>query len=438
MNNTTLYQVERFERGFALTRDNLLSLRVTLLGNTLNVVLDGQISSSFAINEIEKLVLWVATNVYSKWLALDGRPVRHTKLTQWITTKIKMGLNGPIYKEVLNLHQYLNPTFVQILKKFQSNFGPMKPLPSILRNPNIYKDAYFISDLLKYNSIYHTLAEAYWALDCQEVRFYPFSSVKNWRLIFTKDQQICKALNKTLDNFPRGVPTRYAMALAHIKLQESIYDKVKLIAITGMSSWEARHKDCVIRSTSEEIRRAFKLYQKQLKRQGRKVRLNKSVDINEFIQYCRDFEGEHNGNIVGLYHKSVEWHGRQVYNQLQRADAQTKTATPKVALPPLDNVQFLSTVGEVVAEGHKMGHCIASYANYAVQGTCYLFHVEYKGHTASTMVAPTGEVVQSYGPRNSKNLASEYGKKVLGKWGRGFASLEKVTNGTLGIPNEVF
>lgn len=436
MNNTTLYRVERFERGFALIRDNLLSLRVTLLDNQLNAVLDGQTSCSFAINEIEKLVLWVAANVYSKWLALDGRPVKHSKLTQWVTTKIKMGLNGPIYKEVLNLYQYLNPTFVQILKKFQSNFGPMKPLPRILFNPNIYKDAYFMGDLLKYNSIYQTLYDAYWCDMDNCVKFSIFG--RNWRLTFTKDRQVCKALNKTLDNFPRGVPTRYARALENIKLQEPIYDKVKLIAITGMSTWEARHKDCIIRSTPEEIRRAFRLYQKQLKRQGRKVRLNKSADINEFIQYCRDYDGEHNGNIVGLYHKSVEWHGQQIYNQLQRADAQTKTATPKVALPPLDNVQFLSTVGEVIAEGNRMGHCIASYANYAVQGTCYLFHVEYKGHTASTMVAPTGEVVQSYGPRNSKNLASEYGKRVLGKWGRGLAGSGRATNGTLGILNDVF
>lgn len=422
MTTPSLYQVERFERGFTLTRDNLLSLRVTVLGNKLNAVIDGQTSSSFAINEIEKLVLWITTHVYSKWLDLDGRPVKHTKLTQWITTKIKMGLNGPIYKEVLNLHQYLNPTFVQILKKFQSNFGPMKPLPSILYNPNIYKDAYFIGDLLKYNSIYHALHEAYWCDLDNCVKFATFG--RNWRLGFTRTQQVCKALNKTLDHFPRGIPNRYAAALANIKLQEPIYDKVKLIAVTGMSTWDTRHKDCIIRSTSEEIRRAFRLYQKQLKRHGRKVRLNKSVDISEFIQYCRDFEGEHNGNIVGLYHKSLEWHGRQVYNRLQRADAKTKTATPKVALPPVDNVKFLSTVGEVIAEGNRMGHCIASYANYAVQGTCYLFHVEYKGHSASTMVSPTGEVVQSYGPKNSKNLASEYGKRVLGKWGRELASLK--------------
>ena len=64
-----------------------------------------------------------------------------------------------------------------------------------------------------------------------------------------------------------------------------------------------------------------------------------------------------------------------------------------------------------------MKHCIATYAERAVRGDCYLFHVEYDNQHASVEVDLYGQVRQARGPRNTCNRACVYGQRVLRRWG---------------------
>ncbi len=67
-----------------------------------------------------------------------------------------------------------------------------------------------------------------------------------------------------------------------------------------------------------------------------------------------------------------------------------------------------------------MGHCVGNYSCQAQQGQCYLFHVEWKGESATAEVDKNGRLVQVKGPHNKENLATKYGKTILTKWGKKF------------------
>ena len=70
-----------------------------------------------------------------------------------------------------------------------------------------------------------------------------------------------------------------------------------------------------------------------------------------------------------------------------------------------------------------MGHCIASYAEKAVLGSCFLFHCDYGEEKASIMLDKYGSVVQSFGPKNCTNQASKWASVELAKWGKKIAEI---------------
>jgi hypothetical protein len=147
-------------------------------------------------------------------------------------------------------------------------------------------------------------------------------------------------------------------------------------------------------------------------------------EISIVVGYLDDYPEAHQGNLVGLADRAIRWH-RQEQEEVQRRMLErlgptTPTARPPVPLPELPGVHFLATVGEVVDEGQRMQHCIASYAEKAVMGWCYLFHVDFEGAEASVAVHPQGGVLQAQGPKNSRNAATVYGERILSAWGRQF------------------
>jgi hypothetical protein len=137
-----------------------------------------------------------------------------------------------------------------------------------------------------------------------------------------------------------------------------------------------------------------------------------------------DYPEEHQGNIVGLANKSIRWHKEQheqeIARQIDRLGYDTQTVKPPIPLPDISGVRLLDSVGAVCEEGLQMEHCVASYAREAVDGQCFLFHIDHDAGQATVEVGPDGRVVQAQGPRNQRNGAVEWGKRVLNRWGRDF------------------
>jgi hypothetical protein len=138
------------------------------------------------------------------------------------------------------------------------------------------------------------------------------------------------------------------------------------------------------------------------------------------VQFIADYPEEHAGNLPGLTDRAIRWHRDRHEEHMQAMrqhyGADTPTMPPPLALPAIEGVRFLDTVSEVCAEAERMGHCVASYIDLAVQGNCYLFHVTYKGEEATVEVGCEGKVRQSQGPRNLRNRASAWGKRLLNRW----------------------
>src|SRR5207237_7604362 len=94
---------------------------------------------------------------------------------------------------------------------------------------------------------------------------------------------------------------------------------------------------------------------------------------------------------------------KQQLSAMRRAyGIDTPTRMPPIPLPEVAEVRFLDTVGAVCNEAERMQHCVATYVDLAVQGNCFLFHVDYKGEEATIEVGCEGAVRQAQGPRNQR------------------------------------
>jgi len=92
----------------------------------------------------------------------------------------------------------------------------------------------------------------------------------------------------------------------------------------------------------------------------------------------------------------------------------------------MPGVTFLGTVGEILEEGQRMGHCIATRAEDALHGRCYLFHIDHQGERASVQVSAAGNVVEAQGPHNTENAAVWWGVIQLRTWGASLCLREMV------------
>ena len=204
-------------------------------------------------------------------------------------------------------------------------------------------------------------------------------------------------------------------------LPRPIYDRLELLATLCAGSQSSVNFNAFAHATRGDICEAIDRIAQHL---NRPLSPKRWRHVAEAMQFLIDFPDQHRGNIIGLTNKSIRWHtnGRriEVEKAIKRFGKERKVATPPIALPDETGVRFLATVGDVCAEGDAMEHCVARYVERAVDGRCFLFHVDHDGEQATIEVSQTGKVVQSQGPRNSANGATRWAKRVLSSWGKQF------------------
>jgi hypothetical protein len=269
---------------------------------------------------------------------------------------------------------------------------------------------------------------------------------QDWKALYSSNGTAGRALCRTLMNLPGGIT---GGMLCNFPLVESFLekpptDRLVLLAfllfgrtlqcgVSLSSYWEGH---IYARAQREDILAALQHLSAHLHRPLRPRR----DGVAELVQYLADYcsqcrvEGipPHTGNLTGLTKKAIRWHRQwqaeyeERWRLAQEAAEQraqelledpTPTALPSLPVPDNPALSFLESIGAIHREGKSMGHCIGSLADQAVSGSCYLFHVEYQGECASVQVSRFGEVIQSYGPKNMINSASDYGRRVLGRWG---------------------
>jgi hypothetical protein len=252
----------------------------------------------------------------------------------------------------------------------------------------------------------------------------------DWRALFSPTGQDYRSLNRTLMNLPGGIPAGMLANLVYVELERPLTDRTELLMTLAAAErtfeqalhiqahqphWHILHHARRVQIV-EAMERVGRFTHNQLK--PRRTR-----DIVFLAHYLSDCPDQHNGNIVGLADRAIEWHRAQrdmETKEMLKRLGDTRTALPPIPLPDHPAIRFLDTPRAIADEGKVMEHCIASYADQAVSGHCYLFHVELDGESASVEVDYTGRVVQSQGPFNKRNGAARWGSRMLRRWGSGF------------------
>lgn len=461
----SLYEIKDIPNGFRIFRKDYLDAEIKIheqffFSITIDRKEHYRNNKFCCFIEYRKLRDILAEEVFDNWCIKNAEKIFASKykrvnknLKAWLIKKFSNGINYAIFPKWKELTKQINPDIFSVFNKFMSTRGPKAFFPPIFFNEKLYENKQIVKDLKTYNSIHFCIDNA--VIDNNNNIIFENQFVNNWRLCFSNCKKTYKALNKTLDNFPRSIRLNLVKNLRYIHITEPINDRVKMLAILNAfsyinDSWGKdnrvciSHFACIMRSSPAQIRKAFKIYKKnyeQIHNIKFPYSLRKNIALTFLINYIFDYPDTHEGEIVGLLEKSHRWHQeRERQREAERAIAELRrlennkaeaemrkkpTALPPIPLPEIEGVKFLSTVQEVFDEGANMKHCISSYAERARKGQCYLFHVEKNKLQASIMLDSSGKIVQSYGPRNCINEASKWASASLSAWGRKLSKFVK-------------
>ena len=435
------YKFERIKDGFIVSKPGQSATTVMAVPTGFNVLSDGFFASKFGLFQFYAISESVSERLTAEWQS----PVLHSKLgytperlKQWRRECAAKAIGKRLHAEWLNLLAKADPRIRELQRKI---FSISRTCPEIAHDGRLYSDA-IVRDAMKYRAaaiaivipeiIYkhrggdfddHLPRMRLHLEQNKAINF--FDLLLEWRSIYSDTGSPYRSLDRTLMNLPGRVPLDLLAILNYVHLRRPLTDRVELttllerysLAMARESSgnildvWHNARRDQIVRAmcrVGEHLRTPLSP--------------NKRLDISTFVSFVMDGEPDsYAGGLVGLAERSIDYHRNHLseYRELvlKKLGGQTKTAIPSVPLPQLPGIRFLSTVEEIVAEGHEMSHCIANYAKGAVRGRSYLFHVERNGEHASVQVV-RGGVAQSYGPMNRINDASIWGKRVLSPWAR--------------------
>lgn len=288
---------------------------------------------------------------------------------------------------------------------------------AILHRPELYTDQYkhLRGDLKRYHAC-RLIAKREESQGAYAGERLPslLERAELWRQLYAANVVSPKAFNKTLDAMPRALSFHSIDQLINVHLDQPITNRLHLIAVLcGAEHFHwYMHEPILLHASGEMIQEACVRveWMRQLKTSAR------TRDINDFIRFVLDYPAPFHGDFVGLARRSQEWH-RDNY---RLPDDATLGADARLPLLTLDyealaelGIEPLQTVGEVVQEGDRMHHCVASYARRAHEGHSFLFHVEHEKHKATVELSPDGIVRQAYGPSNTINSACHWGTQKL-------------------------
>lgn len=251
----------------------------------------------------------------------------------------------------------------------------------------------------------------------------------DWKALFADTGESYRTLNRTLMNLPGRVPHRLVCNLRKIHLDRPLEHRLELLVVTLYAAIRAErqemgeprpdHGKLLQHAKAGQVREALDRLSRHLRQP---LDARKADDVKQLVQFLADYPDSHGGNIIGLTERAIRWHRDRQEEHMnamrQHYGAETPTMVPPIPLPELPEVRFLDTVSAVCGEAERMHHCVASYIDLAVQGNCYLFHVQHKGDEATVEVGCEGKVRQAQGPRNLRNRASVWGRRVLNRWAK--------------------
>ena len=411
------------------TRRN--SIRVVQHPFCLEIIPEGGEPQRTDFCDFRHVLSRIVDTLMSSWEP-PGRKVKHPWVgaKHWAHERTRWALCSRIHAQWLRLLARVDPTVLAVHRKvFAANFGYQRG--NLHMSPELYQHKYLVKDILQYRAaaMAVTLCRGYETSEA-------FHRLSKWQSCYVPDgYEPYTSLRKTLTTLPGGVGLRLMSRLRDVVLPRPIYSRLELLSLLVAAGGPARHFGVIAHATEEKIKAAVLRVFEEVSfeaDEAEQLSLRRGRDVEGAINYLLDYPGEHNGKIGGLARRAIIWHrdanqweyGRQVTDTL---GGDRQCALPPIEPPTDSQIRFLSTVDDVVEEGRRMRHCVASYAEKAVDGRSFLFHIEYAGSSASVEVDRWGRVRQSLGPRNSSNAAADWGRTQLAAWGAAFSQSDSST-----------
>jgi len=298
----------------------------------------------------------------------------------------------------------------------------------------LYDDPWIVRDVLRWRAAAIALAHVETTLRPADAADTPafLAALRRWPALFAPDGVPYRSLHRTLMNLPRDVPASVVCALRRVRLERPLVDAVELCA-TGIAAdayaapdragdVAASHRRIWHHARRAEIVAAVARVAAET---DRRLDPRQAGDVATIVRFVADCPEPFGGRLAGLVDRALRWHRLDAREREDVHDAggiDAPARRPPIPLPREPGITFLDRVGAIGAEGERMHSCVAGYAASAVDGWCYLFHVEHAGEHATVEVSPRGEVVQAEGPCNTENRAARWGRQRLALWGRGLLS----------------
>lgn len=410
---TSKYRFEDTPDGFIIHRDENQSVRIMYHEASLRLANgDDQFTESFGLFD-RRLGEAVATRftefTHRGRINKSTRQQSNDMIARALATRLKVAIaricNEIAPREVVDLQRKM--------------FASTQTHCAVLSYPALYTDEfkYLRADLMNYNAC---------RMFVKQYEVVQFEALVAWRKTLTT---ACsnKAMQKTIDHFPVGVSFHSIGYLINAIVERPVTTRLHMIALLSLCEHHnrVRHMRAVANASDAEVIKAVRAYSDTV--------INKNVKhqvLAGLLSPIFDYDQDYNGDLEGLARRSREWHGQQQRNGLAigrnrwRYDLWTDDKPTKVPegvdLDKLheQGITLLDSANAVIREGTLMDHCVGGYAQKAVNGECYLFHVERTSDEGTTEMAtveisPSGRVRQSYGPRDTHNSASRYGKAAL-------------------------
>lgn len=282
---------------------------------------------------------------------------------------------------------------------------------------------HLVSDLFKYKFLRELIIQS--------------NTVKswcNWREDILKNVTNKKVVNQTIDNWRwSGKSVLKFIESKYVKfLNRPINNRTKLYLIIYSS--QNKLTSIFEQTDIKTIKKSANL----LKQNNNNFKLTSLSGCFWYLGLLSDYvrnENYQGADLINLTKRSIEWHERFAHENnarisqryLQNHDPNTKTAAPPFEID-IEGVSRLETLQSIMDESAKMKHCVASYANMALDGSCFLYHVDFEGEMATVEVSCRNTylekskeqyreyyVRQSQGPSNQKNKASAYAERQINK-----------------------
>lgn len=348
----------------------------------------------------------------------------------WAERQTKWSVGKRVTREWQRMKQECCPP--DVLAVQNNCFSALFKVPHMAKTEELYAgNPWFLKDLGKYRAA---------AVALENVRYFirertgdplgfhdtPYEVVvaaleEDWMGLFSPDGRTYRALNSTLMNLPGGVPASLLRRLSSTRLVKPYHERAPLVFLLGWletrvgENHEMWHM--VQHATPREVKAcvdAMTFYTID----GGELSWRRAYDITRTASYMADYPGDGEGTLLSFARAAVAWHEEiyagVVFDSPAPIDMEAKTVPPD-RMPEHACIEFLDTVGRVHEESDMMHHCVRGYADAAVKGETFLFHIERGEHKATLELGGDYRVRQVKGPCNSWNGACAWASRFFEK-----------------------